>query len=238
MRDSFIFYRSFFESMDGLNDKQKLEIFNAICNYSLNFQESDLSGISKSIFTLMKPNLDANNKRYVNGTKGGEYGIKGGRPKNPKQTPDVTPRKPQENPIETPNQTPNKDKDVDKDKDDNDDVDGDGEKKPTTPVFIEEIREQLDSDFYAYLQSREQLKTPIELIPDYASKINCYFTLVQVIPLFKQKIKHLPNKSENSINSGIREWLRYNAIKKTNVSWENYADMAQHCINFMLKPKQ
>ena len=67
MRDSCIFYRSFYESINELPDTNKLEIYNAIFSYSLNFIEPELSGLSKSIFTLIKPQLDANIKRFNNG---------------------------------------------------------------------------------------------------------------------------------------------------------------------------
>ena len=67
MRDSCIFYRSFYESINELPDINKLEIYNAIFSYSLNFIEPELTGLSKSIFTLIKPQLDANIKRFNNG---------------------------------------------------------------------------------------------------------------------------------------------------------------------------
>ena len=69
MRDSFIFYRSFFEAINDLDDMQQLEIYKAVANYSLNFVESDLKGVSATIFKLIKPQLEANNKRFLNGTQ-------------------------------------------------------------------------------------------------------------------------------------------------------------------------
>jgi len=68
-RDSFIFYRSFYEAINELPDKEQLEIYKAISDYSLNFNEPKLEGISKTIFILIKPQLDANNKRFINGSK-------------------------------------------------------------------------------------------------------------------------------------------------------------------------
>jgi hypothetical protein len=70
-RDSFIFYRSFYESMLEIDDKIKVEVYNAICDYSLNGVEHKLSGTSKAIFTLIKPQIQANTKRYENGKRGG-----------------------------------------------------------------------------------------------------------------------------------------------------------------------
>ncbi|MFW6275309.1 MAG: DUF6291 domain-containing protein [bacterium] len=68
-RDSFIFYRSFYEAISDLPDKEQLDIYKAISEFSLNFQEPELTGISATIFKLVKPQLVANNKRFENGTK-------------------------------------------------------------------------------------------------------------------------------------------------------------------------
>jgi len=70
-RDSVIFYRSFYEAIKELPlDVQSL-VYNAIFEYSLDFNEAVLTGLPKTIFTLIKPQLDANNKRFENGSKGG-----------------------------------------------------------------------------------------------------------------------------------------------------------------------
>ena len=94
-RDSFIFYRSFYEAINHLPEDQQLQIYKAISSYSLDFKEVNLKGISNAIFTLIKPQLEANKKRYLNGIKGAKHGVKGGKPK--------TPNKPQTNPKLTPN---------------------------------------------------------------------------------------------------------------------------------------
>lgn len=95
-RDSFIFYRSFYEAINDLPEKNQLKVYKAICELSLNFEEIDLSGLSSTIFKLIKPQLEANNKRYKNGLKGKDFGSLGGRPLKPQD-------KPQKNPKKTPN---------------------------------------------------------------------------------------------------------------------------------------
>lgn len=67
MRDSTIIYRSFYEAIVGLPAENQAEVWQAIFEYSLNFKELDLKGLSKTIFTLIKPQLDANIKRYKSG---------------------------------------------------------------------------------------------------------------------------------------------------------------------------
>lgn len=66
-RDSFIFYRSFYESIKELPEENQLNVYKAISNYALNQEEIKLDVISKAIFSLIKPQLDANYKKYENG---------------------------------------------------------------------------------------------------------------------------------------------------------------------------
>lgn len=70
-KDSFVFYKSFYEALQDLKDKDRLKIYDAICEMALNENENKLTGIAKTIFTLIKPQLLANNRRYENGKKGG-----------------------------------------------------------------------------------------------------------------------------------------------------------------------
>ena len=66
-RDSFIFYRSFYEAISELPKENQADTYNAIMQYALNQEEIELTGIPKAIFSLVKPQLDANYKKYENG---------------------------------------------------------------------------------------------------------------------------------------------------------------------------
>ena len=94
-KDSFIFYKSFYDAIKKLKKKDQLIIYSHICEYVFDSKTDELEGVASAIFDLIKPQIDANLRRYENGKKGAKYGVKGGRPK--------TPRKPLENPKETPN---------------------------------------------------------------------------------------------------------------------------------------
>lgn len=58
MRDSFIFYRSFYEALIELENDDKLAVYEAIADYSLNQNLTELKGVAKAIFTLIKPQID------------------------------------------------------------------------------------------------------------------------------------------------------------------------------------
>ena len=105
MRDSIVFYRSFYEAIKEIPLEEQGVVYNAIYGYALDGIEPELTGVAKAIFLLVKPQIDANNSRYENGKKGAEYGKKGGRPKN--ENPKETPSEPQENPKKTPNENVN-----------------------------------------------------------------------------------------------------------------------------------
>ena len=98
MRDSFVFYRSFYDAIKDLPRDVQGEIYTAIMEYSLYGKETEnLKPIAHSVFTLMKPQIDVNNKRFENGKKGG-------RPKSgnePDGNQEETKEKPSNNQSET-----------------------------------------------------------------------------------------------------------------------------------------
>jgi hypothetical protein len=83
-RNSFIFYRSFYDAIKLLPKSKRLILFEAICELSLNQNdmfseeknqkqnenESSLRQI-KSLFFLVRPQIKANLKRFYNGKTGG-----------------------------------------------------------------------------------------------------------------------------------------------------------------------
>tara|TARA_R110002012_G_scaffold72087_2_gene184439 strand:- start:1167 stop:1790 length:624 start_codon:yes stop_codon:yes gene_type:complete len=71
-KDSFIVYRSFFEASILLTDKDRLALYDAIFEFGLNHNEIELEGYPKGMFSLIKPQLEANYRKWKNGLKGGK----------------------------------------------------------------------------------------------------------------------------------------------------------------------
>ena len=71
-KDTFIVYRSFYEATKPLSDQEKLALYEAIFEYGLNHQETKLEPLPQAMFSLMKPILEANHTRWLNGNKGGK----------------------------------------------------------------------------------------------------------------------------------------------------------------------
>ena len=109
-RDSFVFYSSFAQAANTLGDKARLKLYDSVVKLGLCCAESETelnqlcTEIETSLaqnrnvlaqFLLIKPQIISNFKKFINGTKGKEYGVLGGAPKgnknasknNPKTTP-------------------------------------------------------------------------------------------------------------------------------------------------------
>lgn len=70
-RESFVFYRSFFEAIEEVEPQDQLPIYRAIAMYALDRKEPKLTGFAKVLWRLIKPQIDANWARFENGCKGG-----------------------------------------------------------------------------------------------------------------------------------------------------------------------
>ena len=145
-RDSFIFYRSYFEAIQEFDGKKQLKLFNSIAKYALYGEiPVGLNGIEKAVFSLIEPQLNANNKRYENGCKGG-------RPRIINQNQKETETKPNQNQKETETK-PNVNVNVN----DNDNVDVNDEH--LTPTELKKIYTTLKLPEYDDVLTKQQEMT-------------------------------------------------------------------------------
>jgi|TARA_R100000081_G_C4815549_1_gene174659 hypothetical protein len=203
-RDSYIFYRSFYEAIKELPNENQLEIYNAIAEYSLNFKEVELSGLSKTIFTLIKPQLEANNKRFIVGQKGAKHGKKGGRPKSIK--PQNNPNGDKKNyPKETPNKNVNVNENVLN-------VNNNEECKSKNNIILPDY---LDLDIWKeFLSMRKKLKAP-----NTETALNRILKKLEAFE--KQKMGNGTLAIENSIENG---WKGVFEPKQKNTTKTNSGD--------------
>lgn len=102
-----IFYRSFYEAVNELPKELQADIYSAIFKLGFDFERTELSGISKTIFKLVEPIILANNQRFMNATEARHEQDGSKRRAKPKRNRGKT----------SGNKDRDKDKDVDKDKD-------------------------------------------------------------------------------------------------------------------------
>ena len=113
-RESFVFYRSFREAINKCPDEVQIILYRAVADYALDQVIPDFAGVGdqqfiEAIWMLIKPQLDANHQRFLNGCKGGEYGKLGGAPKGNQN---ARKKQPQNNPKTTRNVNENDNENV------------------------------------------------------------------------------------------------------------------------------
>lgn len=115
-RDSYIFYRSFYDAIKELPSEDQLKIYQAIQIYQFEDIEPHLTGVLNAIWVLIRPQLDANNKRKRDGEKGKKYGRLGGRPTENKTPVGLLEKTPMGLQPETPNDNVNENDNVNNNK--------------------------------------------------------------------------------------------------------------------------
>ena len=92
MRNSFVFYSSWWEAIKNLPREIQGEVLTAIIEYGLTGETTEsLKPITKALLALVMPQIDSNNKKYENGSKGGRPATK------PKPSQNQTETKPKPN---------------------------------------------------------------------------------------------------------------------------------------------
>jgi len=145
-RNSFTFYRSFYEAIKELPEKNQLILYKSIIEYSLYYKKPvGLSGIDKTIWTLVEPSLTSS----INKSKAGKTPRK---EQNPNRTGTEVEQKP--NRTETKREE-DRDRDRGKDKDKRDILSG---KKPdhlaTSKLILDYLNKTANT---AYRQSKSSL---------------------------------------------------------------------------------
>lgn len=160
MRDSFIFYRSFYECVSELPEKERLQMYDAIAAFALNDEEPEFTGILLALFKAIKPQILANAKKYENGCKGG-------RPKNQTETK----AKPNNNQTQTktkPNESKHKPNDNDNDNvNDNGNDNGSGFDERNTDGIFPALLSFLNSETGGTYEETEQFD---DLVRDLLNK--------------------------------------------------------------------
>ena len=191
---------SFYEAMQVLPDRERLQLYDGICAYTLEgILPENLSPVAMSMFILMKPNIDSSAKKYsasvTNGKKGGrkaqnqnenqEEKPSENQSANQQQKPSENQsanlkEKPSQNQKEKPSENHDYDYDLDSDLDlDLDsDLDSDSEKDflptadepPVSPPKKKGIKHKY-GEYKNVLLSEEELERLQEELPDWRNMI-------------------------------------------------------------------
>lgn len=227
MRDGIVFYRSFYDAIKELPDAELAKCFKAIMEYGLDGKEPETSGIEKTIYYLVKPQIDANNKRYQNGTKGG-------RPKTepePSDNQTVTKEKPNDNQTVTKPEPKEKVKVKEKDKV----KDKDKESKGTVrfaPPTLDDVREycleqgySIDSDRFIDFYTAKDWMIGKNKMKDWKAAVrNWARTQRQELTANGSRRQELTAKSKNRFHNLEEHGYDYDKIVREMMKGENQGE--------------
>lgn len=72
--ESYVFYKSFYQGIEELDDKAQLEMYRAITRYGLFGEEPNFTGIYRSYFIQIKTSIASAQKRYKTAVENGKTG--------------------------------------------------------------------------------------------------------------------------------------------------------------------
>lgn len=215
-RESFIFYKSFYDSIKELAPEEQAQIYNAIFEYEFNANKIKLKGVCKSIFTLIIPQLEANNKRYLNGKLGGRPKIynQNETKTKPNNNLNITKMKPKDNQTITKTK-PNDNVNVNVNENDNVNVYDIVEEnfgRTLSPIEYEEISKWENTELTRYAIKQAILNGKYNI--KYISRIleNYKKNNIQTIKQAQEEEKKFKNKNNKEITT---EWLDQNIKVKT-----------------------
>jgi len=201
-RNTCIFYRSMFESIKELPKENQAELYNAIFEYSLDFVEPTLSGLSLTIWRLIRPVLEKGNTNYINGSR-------------PKSKQKISESEAKVKRIESEVEA-YKDKDKDKDKDE--DNEKDKNKKDKEPKSI--------TDFVKLIESEKYLGTDELLNKTFINFIQMRINMKKIptknaVELLTKKLKEISKANKDVAvkilqNSIENNWIGIFELKTNN----------------------
>ena len=217
IRDSFIFYKSFRDALQEVSEDVRLQIYDAIVDYSLGITDKiEFRGIAKIAWLLIKPQLDANIKRYINGCKGGApKGNQNARKKPLKNEQKLSKEQPTVN-LKTTKKQPNKNVNVNENEKENE--------KEKSVCKKEEIHTHTQPDIFLKPDNHEQqLIQSMQNAPMWQEDVcRCYkITQTQLQEHIEQfsaecKAKQTTHQNDRDIRSHFVNWLRYQLNKNQN----------------------
>ena len=96
-RKQFTWYRSYYDALKELPAEEFRDIVLAVCAYALDGEETELSGVARAIFTLIRPTLEVGRSKAENRSRTEQTSISaeqtGNRPEQTKNKPEQTENK-------------------------------------------------------------------------------------------------------------------------------------------------
>lgn len=169
-RKQFTWYRSYYDALKELPAEEFRDIVLAVCAYALDGEEPDLSGVARSIFTLIRPTLEVGRSRAENRSRAEQTSLSaeqtGNKPEQTKNKPEQTQNKRKQ----TDNKPEQTSKEKEKEKEREKESENDSYCSPPPPSGPKRFVPPTLAEVQSYVAERQSPVDPQGFIDFYASK--------------------------------------------------------------------
>ena len=169
-RKQFTWYRSYYDALKELPAEEFRAIVLAVCAYALDGEEPELSGVSRSIFTLIRPTLEVGRSRAENRSRSEQTSLSAektsNRPEQTKNKPEQTKNKRKQ----TDNKQEQTRKEKEKEREREKETENDSYCSPPPPSGPKRFVPPTLAEVQSYVAERQSPVDPQGFIDFYASK--------------------------------------------------------------------
>lgn len=169
-RKQFTWYRSYYDALKELPAEEFRDIVLAVCAYALDGEETELSGVARAIFTLIRPTLEVGRSKAENRSRTEQTLISaeqtGNRPEQTKNKPEQTENKRKQ----TGNKPEQTRKEKEKEKEREKESENDSYCSPPPPSGPKRFVPPTLAEVQSYVAQRQSPVDPQGFIDFYASK--------------------------------------------------------------------
>ena len=169
-RKQFTWYRSYYDALKELPAEEFRDIVLAVCAYALDGEETELSGVARAIFTLIRPTLEVGRSKAENRSRAEQTPLSaeqtGNRPEQTKNKPEQTDNKRKQ----TDNKPEQTRKEKEKEKEREKESENDSYCSPPPPSGPKRFVPPTLAEVQSYVAQRQSPVDPQGFIDFYASK--------------------------------------------------------------------
>lgn len=169
-RKQFTWYRSYYDALKELPAEEFRDIVLAVCAYALDGEEPELSGVARSIFTLIRPTLEVGRSRAENRSRTEQTPLSdeqiGNKPEQTENKPEQTQNKRKQ----TDNKPEQTSKEKEKEKEREKESENDSYCSPPPPSGPKRFVPPTLAEVQSYVAERQSPVDPQGFIDFYASK--------------------------------------------------------------------
>lgn len=173
-RKQFTWYRSYYDALKELPAEEFRYIVLAVCAYALDGEETELSGVARAIFTLIRPTLEVGRSKAENRSRTEQTSISaeqtGNRPEQTKNKPEQTENKRKQTGNKPEQTRKEKEKEKEREKEREKESENDSYCSPPPPSGPKRFVPPTLAEVQSYVAERQSPVDPQGFIDFYASK--------------------------------------------------------------------